>query len=354
MNTIAVLPIHASLAQFLQHFIAHAESLVLATVVATQGSTYRKPGADMLIAGDGRAAGLLSGGCIEADLLERARQVLRSGEALRVEYDARTSDDVIWGLGLGCEGAMSILLTRIGPENGYQPLHYIEACREADRPGAVAWVIASQSGQLGRTYWPDAVDGAPHRIATVLRDPASIRTTDALSDGDETFLITPVQRPPRVVVLGAGPDAAPLVELAGLMQWRVDVKDHRPAYAVTERFPSARSVTLQPLEQLRPDQFTGYDAAVVMSHHLLADRAYLAALADTAVPYVGLLGPATRRARLLHELGETAKKFGERLYGPIGLDIGAHTPETIALAIASEIQAVLRGRSGGSFRETAR
>ena len=157
-----------------------------------------------------------------------------------------------------------------------------------------------------------------------------------------------------MLVLGAGPDAMPLVEIAALMNWQVTVRDHRPAYAVTERFPQARHVVLQPAtglaEDLRRNQ---YEAAVVMSHHLTSDQMYLAALADSAVPYVGLLGPAPRRERLMAEIGSKAAALKGRLHGPIGLDIGARTPETIALAIVSEIQAVLAGRAGGSFSHHA-
>ena len=142
----------------------------------------------------------------------------------------------------------------------------------------------------------------------------------------------------------------PLVEIAGLMNWQVTVRDHRPAYAVAERFPRARKVELQPPAELSAElRSTHYDAAVVMSHHLLCDQAYLAALADSGVPYVGLLGPAPRRARLMAEIGSKADALSGRLYGPSGLDIGARTPETIALAIVGEIQAVLAGRAGGSF-----
>jgi xanthine dehydrogenase accessory factor len=152
-------------------------------------------------------------------------------------------------------------------------------------------------------------------------------------------------------VLGAGPDAMPLVEIAGLMNWHVTVLDHRPAYAVAERFPRAQRVALNPAGELtRQLQSAQYDAAVVMSHHLLSDQAYLDALAaHESIPYIGLLGPAPRRTRLMQELGERSRGLDGRLHGPIGLDIGAKTPEAIALAIVAEIQAVLAGRPGGPF-----
>lgn len=345
----------ALLSDFLQQYVDRGEPLVLATIVETLGSTYRKAGAQMLIAGDGRAAGLLSGGCLEADLMERARAVLQSGTAARVEYDTRSSDDLIWGIGLGCEGAMSILLTRLDRANGYQPCTFIEQCRRDDRAASIAIITRSADAAipLGTAYWPQAPLAIPPMIATALSGMAHAAPS-RVATSDVEALVIPVELPPRLLVLGAGPDAMPLVEIAALMGWQVTVLDHRPAYAVPERFPRARRVQLSPAGALAQKlKAQRYDAAVVMSHHLLSDQAYLTFLADSAIPYVGLLGPAPRRARLMNEIGAKAEALKTRLYGPIGLDIGAKTPETIALAIVGEIQAALAARPGGSFsRET--
>jgi xanthine/CO dehydrogenase XdhC/CoxF family maturation factor len=358
-----------SLTEFFRSYESRGEPLALATIVETVGSTYQKPGAQMLIAGDGRVAGLLSGGCLEADLMERARSVLATGEAMRVEYDTRSSDDVIWGIGLGCEGAMSIVLTRLNRENQYQPLAFIEACRRDDIAAGFAIIARSEDAArpLGTAYWPGATEQAPGEVASAIAN-ASIpsartrrnqrnplrRIATTVEAGGVTALVAPIELPPRLLVLGAGPDAMPLVEIAGLMNWRITVLDHRPAYAVAERFPRARRVALNAAAALHAELAAArYDAAVVMSHHLVSDQNYLAALAESDIPYIGLLGPAPRRARLMSEIGDKAAKLGDRLYGPIGLDIGATTPETIALAIVSEIQAVLAGRHGEPFRERA-
>lgn len=349
-----------SLDEFFQGYRERNEPLVLATVAQTIGSTYRKAGAQMLIAGDGNAAGLLSGGCLEADLVERSRTVLETGKALIVEYDTRSSDDVLWGIGLGCEGAMRILLTRLDAGNGYQPFAYTQQCRREYVAAKIALVIASDNPTypLGAAYWEKSRSALPHVIQPALapskagrkgRDQNGAGATTNEAEG-ATFLIVPIDLPTRLLVLGAGPDAMPLVEIAGLMGWHVSVLDHRPAYAIADRFPRAHSVALNPAKALpKTLEHTDYDAAVVMSHHLTSDEAYLAALADSAIPYIGLLGPAPRRVRLMNDIGDKARQFGDRLYGPIGLDIGAKTPETIALAIVSEIQAVLSGRAGGSF-----
>jgi xanthine/CO dehydrogenase XdhC/CoxF family maturation factor len=346
-----------SLDEFFRSYKQRREPLVLATVARTIGSTYRKAGAQMLLAADGSAAGLLSGGCLEADLMERARSVLESGVASVAEYDTRSSDDILWGIGLGCEGAMSILLTRLDSRNDYQPFAHAELCRREQVPAAFAVVIASENAgyPLGRAYWLDSRDPPPQEVRSACaamrsRRGMAVAGASAVVADSATFLIVPVELPTRLLLLGAGPDAMPLAEIAGLLGWHVTVLDHRPAHAVADRFPRAQRVILNPANDLAA-LLAGqhYDAAVVMSHHLTSDQAYLAALADSPIPYIGLLGPAPRRLRLMTELGPQSRKFAGRLYGPIGLDIGAKTPQTIALAIVSEVQAVLAGRPGGSF-----
>jgi xanthine/CO dehydrogenase XdhC/CoxF family maturation factor len=344
---------------------ARGEPLVLATVVETEGSTYRKPGAQMLIADDGTAAGLLSGGCLEADLIERAQRVLRSGRAELATYDTRGSDDVLWGIGLGCEGAMSILLTRMDCASGYQPFAFIDAARNEHRHSAFALVIRGNNElPLGTAFeWRDGVlreFSGTHELQapapqTMPRHehPAALPTTWQISIEDALVLVVPIALRLRVLILGAGPDVQPLARIAGLLGWQVTIADHRPAYAVAAHFPDAIRVVHSPAAEIASAlDLTAFDAAVVMSHHLISDEAYLRALARTPVPYVGLLGPAPRRQRLLVKLGAEAQRLAGRLRGPAGLDIGANTPETIALAIASEIQAALSGRSGRPFTDT--
>ena len=343
-----------SLREFYVEHRARHSPLVLATVVGTLGSTYRKSGAQMLIAGDGSSAGLLSGGCLESDLAERAKDVLESGRATLVDYDTRSSDDLIWGLGLGCEGAMRILLLRLDAANHYEPFAYTQRCRDEQQAGSYALVIDSQTPSLplGYAAWNGSAAPVPPAIQAALGSalPATAdagkRVTSVQTADAATFLIVPVEIATRLLILGAGPDVAPIVEFATRLGWPTTVLDHRPAYAVATRFPLARRVLLNPADQLTavvdPAHF---DAAVVMSHHLVSDLAYLQQLAGTELRYIGLLGPASRRARLLADLGHRAQLLAGRLHGPAGLDIGANSPESIALAIVSEIHAVLAGRS---------
>jgi xanthine dehydrogenase accessory factor len=339
------------------------EPLVLATVIRTGGSTYAKPGAQMLIAADGEYAGLLSGGCLEGDLREHAREVAASGAGRIVSYDLRTSTDQLFGLGAGCEGAMDVLLTRVAAVDGWQPLPYLaEAWRRGDA-ARVAFVVASSvpAIALGMSF-PAEEDPADFASANAtlreLHDTAMRVAATSIVRApqlDVELFVTSVAPPPRLLLLGGGPDARPVAELADFLGWRVTVVDHRATYLVPARFPiSTRLVEIRTTELAAAIKLADYAAAIVMSHHLESDLNYLRALAASPVPYVGLLGPAARRERLLQDLGADAAGLRERLHAPVGLDIGGRSPESIALSIVGEVHAALNGRGGRPFTETAR
>lgn len=356
----------SSLTPLLAFFAARraaAQPLALATVVATEGSTYRKAGARMLIDRDGDACGLLSGGCLEGDLAEHARAIVEGGAARLIEYDLRSSDDLIWGLGLGCEGAMRILLQRLDPADGYTPLEQISAAYAARRQLAFATVVRSDvpGWPAGRIVFADAQarDPVTGALGQCSRGALESKVAPGLIQVDAggavlTAFIDVIKLPPHVLILGAGPDAQPVVRAISTLGWLVTLFDHRAAYAVAAHFPEAEQVMTAAADELsgRLD-LSRFDAAVVMSHNLVSDVAYLRQLAATSLPYIGLLGPAPRRQRILAELGAQAARLDGRLRGPVGLDIGARTPEGIALAIVAEIHAVLSGRSGRSFSQTA-
>ncbi len=287
------------------------EAAVLATVVAVEGSAYRREGARMLIESDGRLTGVLSGGCLERDLAARAAAVLTSGEAVLATYDLRSPDEALWGLGLGCGGKITLLL---------EPL-------------------------------PSTID-APSPLdpfAHVARDrtPALVVTRF----GERVLLREEVLPPIRLVLAGAGRDAVPLARLGAELGWETIVLDSRPTEAAAARFVDlGRYAGVGPRELATTVTIDPHTAVVVMTHNYLDDLAWLAALLPTAAPYVGLLGPAARRDRLLADLAMqdralTAEQRA-RLHGPAGLDLGGRAPEQVALAIAAEIQAVLTGASG--------
>jgi xanthine dehydrogenase accessory factor len=316
--------------------------MVLGVVLETAGSTYRKPGALMLIASDGNYAGLLSGGCLEGDLREHANAVRQSGVPKVVSYDLRGPDDLLWGLGVGCEGAMNILLLRVDATNGWQPIAHFHESLQAYRPTAVGLVVeAGESGQPAGT------------VIVPLADVKKAAWIESARQGAKIFGL-PLALPPRVLLLGAGPDTLPVVDFASRLGWKVTLVDHRPAYAQPSRFPLAERVV-----QSRPDELAsavdtrGFTAAVVMSHHLPSDLAYLQALARSDIPYVGLLGPAIRREKLLTDMGSEAAALRPRLRAPVGLALGGRAPESIALAIIAEIHAFVHGSEGGPFSSSA-
>ena len=333
------------------------EPLVLASVLRTEGSTYRKAGARVLIGPDGRASGMLSGGCLEADLRERAMRVIACGRAERVLFDTRESDDPIWGLGMGCEGAMEIWLQPELPEVRYPLMRYLQRCLANEQNAMIATVVGGQAAptELGAHGFRGMAGQTPleQRLEALLEaNPAARASLQSLriDDRELEVFVAPVELPPSLLVCGGGADAIPVQNLAASLGWRVTVFDHRPAYATAAHFPlAARVICARPEELPRHLDSAQFSAAIVMSHYLPADIAYLKLLAANPPQYIGLLGPANRRQRLLGEVGEPALRIAARIHGPAGLDIGAGTPESMAMAIVAQIHAVLAGKSGGPF-----
>lgn len=359
--------------QILRSFQAwreRGEALVLATVYETLGSTYSKAGHRILIAANGDYQGLVSGGCLEGDLAERARRVVETGEPAAVTYDMRDDADELWGLGIGCNGLIRVFLQELTAAGGYEPFASIAARLAGTSRAAAASVVESRRADVpaGATRLLDDVErgadaGTRFRLAGLDADDRLARALDAgcrraLDSGraelrgDEegvTVLYSPLEPVPRVLVLGAGLDAIPVVNMAADVGWSVTVADHRPGYIERGGLGRAdRVLGIDPTrlgEQLALDEF---DAVLVMSHHLETDRAYLAQLAGVGARYLGVLGPRARRERLLEALGAAGDALRPRLHGPVGLDIGADSPETIALSVLAELQTVFAapGRGG--------
>ncbi len=340
-----------SLESLLEYAAAGRGPRVLATLVATAGSTYRKPGARMFILADGSHHGLLSGGCLEADLGLHAREVMGGGRSRAIEYDMRGPDDVLFGIGAGCEGAMRVLLEPAGPGSpAERALSDAGGATRRGRPTFLVSVHESMDVPLG-TY------GAGAELPAELTDAAR----EGIEEGRSQDLRLQLGRgrcrafaqflapPPHLLVCGAGPDAQPLVSAALDLGWRVSLVDHRPAYAAAERFPGAAICRADARDLGNVMDLEQCHAVVVMSHHLPSDVAYLRALAHAGTPgFVGLLGPPARRHRIAQELGVDAAALAARLRGPVGIDIGAVTPEGIALSIVSQIHAWLAGRSAAA------
>lgn len=312
---------------------------VLATVIGTAGSSYRKAGAMMLLAPDREPLGMVSGGCLEGDLMEHAQTVRTTYKPLQVHYDLSEDDAALWGLGLGCGGAIDILLEPATRDTGFAGLAFVQ---EHWRAGRFCWwerSVNTERAEPSMFHVTEAsLDG---RWASATPTPSRERAS-RLSDR----LLIPVSPAAHLIVCGAGADAVPLVKLARLMDWRVTLIDHRAALATPQRFAADTKIVVCSPDHVDSQVFEGGDAIVIMAHHLQRDAMFLRAGIASRARYIGLLGPAARRDDVVQRAGIAAD---QRLYGPAGLDIGANLPETIALSILSQAQAVISGRAGGAF-----
>jgi xanthine/CO dehydrogenase XdhC/CoxF family maturation factor len=351
----------------------------LATVTEVRGSTYRRPGARMLITQDGCRVGSISGGCLEADVVERSQQVMASGEPMLVQYDTTSPDDIIWGLGLGCNGLVRVFIERLTQQNKLHPVGFISECYRRRQIGVIATVLRAEGELLleAGTHLMLQQDGSAiahikdSTLAALILDDAraALRHNQSalkqyqLPVGNVEVFIEAIQPPVPLVIFGAGDDAIPVVGFAKGLGWHVTVVDSRQSYATSTRFPAADAVIVSRPEQIS-DAFDGLrqritidprTVAVVMTHNYLQDRELLKTLLPSCLRYLGILGPKSRTERLLQELLEQGAALTEnhlsRLYAPVGIDIGADNPEEIALAIVAEIRAVLANRSGGLLRD---
>ena len=333
----------------------HAGSpLVLATVIATTGTTYRKRGAQMLIRNDHQWHGLLSGGCLEGDLAAHATELFAGGQARIIDYALSAMTDAVWGFGLGCDGSVRILLQRLDAANQWEPYASLASAVERGVPGRLVLLCGSSDPHASAGLWSLECAGqsAIGPLATLsLPLPQELAATapenvDVVVQGRRYECVgVPLPHVPRLVILGGGPDAPPLTQFAAQLGWHVIVADHRAAYADPARFPCADRVVLAPDQVLPADvDLSVADAIVIMSHNLAADERYVAAAARSRARYIGLLGPAARKAKLLSTL-PASFATDTRFRGPVGLDLGGEGPEAIALSIVAEIQALLHGRT---------
>lgn len=286
---------------------------VLAVVVATEGSTYRKPGALILLPSNGARVGWLSGGCLEAELEHAAAGVAAAGRASHLRLDTRSDDDLVFGSASGCRGVVELLLL---PLDEAAPL--LAALRRLDATSALQLELQADGSGVahdGTQRWQWPASAAPATACWSLR----------------------IMAPRRLLLLGAGPESRPLLQLAHLLGWRVDVVESRARWFDALATADARFADLAALAQ--PTASSPYTAAVVMSHHYSRDRDFLAYCAAGAIPWIGLLGPIARRDALLAELDAAAReRLLPRLQAPVGLRLGGEGPEAIALAIVAALQ----------------
>ena len=309
----------------------------LATVVAVRGSSYRRPGARLLVPQHGQPIGLVSGGCLEGEVARLAREAMALDAPLLVTVDHSAEGDEVWGSGLGCRGLINLL---------------------AEPPNLAAETIEALRGaRAGRaTYQLTGLDGERRHLTALEADALGERAAMAVAHGRPVLIgdavLDPILPPLHLVLCGAGPDVGPLAAAGLRLGWGVSVVDPRRSLLRAERFPGAVLHDVEPAAAAEAVAAGEWTAVVVMSHDYLRDAEFLGGFLGRGVPYLGVLGPRDRTERLLAELpGEPTAADRAALRAPAGLDIGADGSEEVATAIVSEILAVVRGGSGVPLRE---
>lgn len=331
---------------------------VLVTVVGTRGSSYRSPGARMLILPDASRIGAVSGGCLEGELCHRAHWWTSQSPAVLKTFDTSTQEDNE-GFGLGCGGGIDLLLERLLPEPGDEahPLLAQQRVNQSRDPSALAVLLHATEAcglHVGERFALENTHDRPE-IAALLRRCVKLgySFTQELREGPHAgcrIFVESLTPPVQLLVCGAGTDAQPLVAQAAALGWSALVMDQRADFARASRFPEAERVIVakdaRTFDELRLDART---AAVVMSHSFAQDTFFLESLLAHPLGYLGVLGSRRRTLDVLARLGRDA--MPPELHAPAGLDIGAETPEQIALSILSEMQATYTSRPGGALRE---
>ncbi len=302
---------------------AKGQPLVLATLVKSMGSSYKKPGAMMLIENDRSTHGLISGGCLEADVAEHAMVVFSAKKAIKLEYDL--SDESIFGLGAGCDGTIQIVLQLI--QHDYLPFSALNPLPSK----SVATELYIES--TGSTQFPI---GNYFLLKNRQLIESNKNFFQSVKDKDHTLYYKP---PPKIAVCGAGIDVIPVLRLLNLLQWHVSLIDHAEGRLsqITEDL-EINTIGVNPENMATKLAAYSFDATVIMSHNLVRDAQYLAYFAATGTQWLGLLGPKQRRDKVLHKAQLDLANVQARLHAPIGLDIGGDMPENIAISITAQLQ----------------
>ncbi len=339
----------------------------LATVVHLDGSSYRRPGARMLITDEGQLTGAISGGCLEGDALRKALLVMSQQRSMLVTYDTMDEDDAKFGIGLGCNGIIQVLIEPINPDEPNNPIQLLKTVAEKREKAVLVTLFSLENKKdtqpgtrlvLKENYQQER--NTPLKDILVkdgmktLREGRSLFRTYHTESQSLTAFIELAEPAVSLIAIGAGNDVIPVIAMAEILGWETTVIDGRPAYAKKERFVSSCQVLVSKPEnvisQIEIDDRTVF---VLMTHNYNYDMAMLHQLLLKNVIYVGMLGPKKKLDRVLGELREQGANFTEEqlasVHSPVGLDIGAETSEEIALSILSEIKAVLSGKQGLSL-----
>jgi xanthine dehydrogenase accessory factor len=354
--------------------LAEGKKTALVTLVHVEGSSYRRPGARMLVTEDGEMTGAISGGCLEGDALRKALSVMNQQQSRLVTYDTTDEDDATIGIQLGCAGIIQVLMEPLIAGSTDSPIALLQKA-VAKRQSVVLVTCFSPNDK--KNHQPGTCllmqqDGLVHsnlpnlQLREVLRDATAeaIRLKKSafaqfpVNGQNGTAFIEYIPPPIALVIFGAGNDVLPLVAIAHTLGWPTTVVDGRPTHTKKERFIASCQVVLakpeQVLEKISIDQRT---AALLMTHNYNYDLAMLGILVNTGLPYLGVLGPKRKLDRMIAALEMNGHQLTEEqlqtIHGPIGLNIGAETAAEIALSASAEINAVMAGKDAQPLRDIA-
>lgn len=321
-----------------------ARKAAIATVVRVRGSSYRSPGARMLITDDGRWVGSISGGCLEGDALRKARQVMIENKAITVTYDTNEDSNQNLGIGLGCNGIIDVLI-----EPAQDAIGFYASIVKIEEPVALATTFD------GKKYLVNSDSKATNPIEEKLLELFESRQSKTETIGGVEVFLELIQPGIKLIIFGGGFDARPVSQLAKSLGWEVQVTDECAAHIAPLFFPTADKLSLCHRQFVDRDfNITPYTACVLMSHNYEYDRDVLKKLLKTEAPYVGIMGPRKRFDKMVTDFEKDSFHLSSdqvnRIHSPIGLDIGAEAPDEIAIAIISEIQARFTNRDGGFLK----
>jgi len=340
------------------------KKMALVTVVKVEGSSYRRPGARMLVTEEGEITGAISGGCLEGDALRKAQLSIHQQQNKLEIYDTTDDEEDRFGIQLGCNGVVYILFEPIKNEDGNNPINFLKMVA-AKRKGAVLATIFNEnkfSIQPGTCYFNNGDEELFFLEDTNVKTDGQVtlrqKNTRVKEYNGHSVLYQFVPPAIQIVIVGAGNDAQPLADMSSLLGWNLVVVDGRPAYATRQRFPKANNIcVLKAPEFLQTVTIDEQTAVVLMTHNYKYDIDVLEQLIQTSCVYVGLLGPKKKLDKMLLELIGKGIGFEDetihRIYSPVGLDIGAETSEEIAVSIIAEVKAVFAKRKGASLRGRA-
>jgi xanthine dehydrogenase accessory factor len=338
----------------------------LATVVKVKGSSYRSPGARMIITDDGKWTGSISGGCLEGDALRKARQVMHDMRPITVTYDTSEDSNQNLGIGLGCNGIIDVMIEPIDPSSQNNPVKQFEKLLSLNEPTVCAIIfnslytgeksIRATSGPVFNSVTDKKLSADIDKELDITFSTGKSTVRKFFKDGVEVEVFFELTQPSiRLILFGGGFDARPVSELAKTMGWHVEVTDECVAHIAPLFFPKADKLSLCHREFIdRNFNITPYTACVLMSHNYEYDRDVLRKILESPSPYLGILGPRKRFEKMISELKKEGIHLTQddyhRIHSPIGLDIGAETPDEIALSIIAEIQSKFSNRSGGFLK----